>query len=214
MKTKIFAILLLCSFCQISFAQQTKSTKLALKSSEPVNIWSLNLSFSDHGFGVGGTYFKNFSKNVSGNVSLLFSGAKDDREFESFDIFGNSFTPYKVNRLFMAQLSIGPQIRLFREDVTDELRPTIQFGLAPTAIIYTPYDKSFFPSFKYAKAKYTVGGYAGFGVDYLTSRTSSLTLNFRYYYVRLFGQGVNSLSTSELKSFNTISLLFGFNFMH
>ena len=140
--------------------------------------------------------------------------AKDDRDFDQTYIFGNSVTPYKVNRLFMFPvLNLGMQIRLFRDDVTDNMRPFINFGVSPAAIMYTPYNESFFSSFKYAKAKYTVGGYAGVGLDYMTTKTSGLSFNLRYYYLHLFGEGINSISTAEMKNFGGIYLIFGYNFL-
>ncbi len=193
-------------------SNKTVTTKLKQKS-DVKNIWSLNLSFSDNGFGFGATKFFNLSKDVSLNAGIMFSGAKDDREFDQTDIFGNSVTPYKVNRLFMMpMINLGMQIRLFREDVTDDMRPFVNFGVTPTAIVYTPFTESFFSSFKYAKARYTVGGYAGVGLDYITTRTSGLSFNLRYYYINLFGEGINSISTAEKKQFGGMYFIFSYNF--
>jgi hypothetical protein len=197
------------------FAQGSDTLKPKLKSKgEKENNWSINLTFSDNGFGLGAAKYFKISKDISFNAAILFSGAKDDREFDQTDIFGNSVTPYKVNRLFMFPvLNLGMQIRLFRDDVTDNMRPFINFGVSPAAIMYTPYNESFFSSFKYAKAKYTVGGYAGVGLDYMTNKTSGLSFNLRYYYLHLFGEGINSISTAEMKNFGGIYLIFGYNFL-
>lgn len=189
---------------EISFPDQEKET---------FNKWSLNLLFSDNGFALGATLFKNFNPNLSAFGSIFFSGAKDDREFESTDIFGNSYSPGKVNRLFLIPMNIGLQMRLFRDDVTDNLRPFVNFGITPAAIIYTPYSEPLFSSLKYARAKYTVGGFAGTGVDYLTSSKSSLSLNVRYYYINLFGEGIESLQSKEKKSFGGLYFVFSYNFM-
>lgn len=178
------------------------------------NTLGLNLMFSDNGFGLGTTFYKQFSTNISGFAGISFSGAKDNREFEQVDIFGNTNTPYKVNRLFMVPINVGIQARLFRNDVTDNLRPYVNFGVTPTAVIYTPYDKSWFGAWGYAKAKYTVGGFVGFGVDYLTNHTTSLSMNVKYYYINLFGEGVNSLSTNTKNFFGGLSFQFSYNFMH
>lgn len=181
---------------------------------ESVTNWSLNLMFSDNGFGFGGTKHFQLSKDASLFTGLFFSTAKDSREFEQSDILGNTFIPFKQNRLFLIPvLNIGMQFRMFRDEVTDNMRPFFNFGVAPTAIVYTPYDKSFFSSFKYARAKYTVGGFAGVGVDYVTSATSSLTFNIRYYYIGLFGEGIKSLSISEKKQFGGVYFVFSYNFL-
>lgn len=197
-----------------SSKQTTTSTKTKLKEREPVNNWGLNLTFSDNGFGAGATKYFNLSKDVSFFGSISFSGAKDDREFEQYDYFGNSVVPHKENRLFMVPMvNLGMQFRLFSNDVTDNMRPFVNFGAAPLAIIYTPYNESFFSSFKYARAKYTVGGFAGVGLDYLTSNKSALSFNVRYYYLNLFGEGIRSISTNEKKDFGGIYFLFSYNFM-
>ncbi|MEO8514775.1 MAG: hypothetical protein ABI543_14555 [Ignavibacteria bacterium] len=203
------------------YAQQGDSLKSTTvkpklkKKSEAENNWSLNLSFSDNGFGLGASKYFKISKDITFNAGILFSGAKDDREFDQTDIFGNSITPFKENRLFMFPIiNLGMQYRLFREDVSDNMRPFVNFGVTPAAIIYTPYNESFFPSFKYAKAKYTVGGYVGVGLDYVTNRKSGLSFNLRYYYLNLFGEGINSISTAEKTQFGGIYFLFSYNFLH
>jgi hypothetical protein len=178
------------------------------------NNWSINVLFSDNGFGAGAQLFRQFSSNVSGFVGIFFSGAKDDREFEVVDIFGNSYVPYKVHRMFLIPVNLGIQFRLFREDVTDDLRPHVNFGVTPTAIVYTPYQESFFPSFGHARAKYTVGAFASVGLDYMTSKKSSLNLDVRYYYTQLFGQGIESLQSKEKRFFGGLYLVFSYNFMH
>ena len=181
---------------------------------EPLNNWSFNLTFSDNGFGFGASKYFNLSKDFSLITGMFLSSAKDDREFEQSDIFGNSVTPFKQNRLFLLPvLNIGAQYRMFRKDVTDEMRPYINFGLSPSAVVYTPYSESFLTSFKYARAKYTVGGYIGVGLDYLSSKKSALGFNVRYYYISLFGSGVKSLSTNEKKQFGGIYFVFSYNFL-
>lgn len=191
-----------------------KQNTLNLKKRETTNNWSINVLFSDNGFGLGATLFKEISRNVSGFGSIFFSGAKDSREFEQIDIFGNTFTPNKINRLYMIPVNFGLQYRLFRESVTDELRPFVNFGITPTTIIYTPYSDPFFSSFSDARARFTVGAFAGFGGDYLTGRKSAVSLNMRYYYIYLFGRGVESLQSKEMNFFGGLYLMFSYNFMH
>ena len=224
MKTKLilFAVVLLNVTTIFSQSDNNPGTKPETKIAgdkltlrgERNNTLGLNLLFSDNGFGLGATFYKQFSSNVSGFAGISFSGAKDGREFEQVDLFGNTNTPYKVNRLFMVPLNIGLQVRMFRADVSDNLRPFINFGVTPTAIIYTPYNQSWFSAWGYARAKYTVGGFVGIGMDYLTNHTSSLSMNVRYYYINLFGDGVNSISTSDKKFFGGLTFNFSYNFMH
>jgi hypothetical protein len=224
-KTLLF-IVLACAFSFNVFSQETtdkqnhtlgtepvNNSEFTFKEKEPETNWSLNLTFSDNGFGIGATKYFNLSKDISLLAGISLSNAKDDREFEQYDLFGNSVTPYKVNRLFMAPVNLGMQVRLFREDVSDNMRPYVSFGVTPAAIVYTPYDKSFLSSFAYARAKYTVGGFAGIGLDYLSGNTTALSFNVRYYYLSLFGEGINSISTQPKKDFGGIYFMFNYNFM-
>lgn len=209
----ISIILILVIFGSSALSQEIDELKPGSRK-DTYNNWAINLLFSDNGFGLGGTKYFKISKDISLLTGIFFSGAKDNREFETIDIFGNTETPFKVNRLFLIPVvNFGMQIRMFREDVSDNMRPFINFGIAPTAIVYTPYEKSFFSSFKYARAKYTVGGFAGLGVDYVTSKTTSLSFNLRYYYISLFGDGIKSISTNEKKQFGGIYFVFSYNFM-
>ena len=180
---------------------------------EPQNNWSVNLLFSDNGYGLGATLYRTINKDFSGFGSIFFSSAKDSREFDVTDIYGNTYTPDKVNRLFMIPLNFGIQCRLFSEDVTDNLRPYVNGGITPTAILYAPYNKSIIPSLGYLQAKYTVGGFVGVGMDYLTSRNSAVSANVRYYYIKLFGDGIQSLQDKPMNFFGGIYFVFSFNFM-
>ena len=219
MKINKIILTLLVSVCltSLSFSQEQNIPTAPVKLKEikePKNNWTMNLTFSDNGFGVGATKYLNLSKDVALFGSISVSAAKDDREFEQSDIFGNSVTPFKENRVFMAPvINLGMQFRLFSNDVSDNMRPYVNFGVAPAAIVYTPYNESFLSSFGKAKAKYTVGGFAGIGLDYLTSKTTGLSFNVRYYYLNLFGEGIRSLSTNEKKDFGGIYFIFGYNFM-
>lgn len=202
------------SFAQTSDSLKPKTDHKLKFRKEPQTSWGLNLSFSDNGFGFGATKFIPLTKDISFTAGIIVSTAKDDREFDQYDYFGNSVTPFKENRLFMFPiLNLGMQYRLFREDVSDNMRPYLNYGVSPTAILYTPYSEPFFSSFKYAKAKYTVGGYAGIGLDYLMDNRSALNFNIRYYYIGLFGEGIRSISTTEKKQFGGLYFMFSYNFM-
>lgn len=215
MRTLIASVILaglIFSYPAYSQNEETQKTPTK-KEKEYYNNWGLNLTFSDNGFGFGATKYFKLSKNVSWFAGVAFSTAKDDREFEQTDAYGNSITPYKVNRLFLPIVSLGMNFRLFSEEVTDNMRPHIGFGISPTAIVYTPYNEAFFSSFQYAQAKYTLGGFAGVGLDYLTDNKSALSFNVRYYYIGLFGEGIKSISTSEKSQFGGIYFVFSYNFL-
>jgi hypothetical protein len=50
-------------------------------------------------------------------------------------------------------------------------------------------------------------------MDYLTSKKSSLSLNIRYYYLNIFGRGIESLQSREKNFFGGLFFVFSYNFM-
>ena len=57
------------------------------------NAWGLDVLISNDGFGLGTFYRREFTQDLFGFVSLSISEAKDDREVEFTDFFGNTFVP-------------------------------------------------------------------------------------------------------------------------
>lgn len=164
----------------------------------PSNSWGVDLMFGEGGFGIGTFFRKDFSNDITGFVDVSYSESKDDREFQYIDYFGNTFTVGKLNRVFLVPLNFGLQYRLFSSELTSNLRPYLNFGVGPTMVITTPYEKDneiveFFKSFSYAQAKYAAGGYVGFGANFGSSKSNLIGINLRYYYIHLFGEGVENL---------------------
>ena len=192
MKKLLLAIVLLSS---ISFAQ--KIGQLAPEKPPevfPDNAWGVDLMFGDGGFGLGSFFHKSFSTNVTGFIDFAISESKDEREVEYIDYFGNTFVLGKENRVFMVPITMGIQYRLFADDITDNLRPYISGGVGPSLIVTTPYKYEFFKSFSYAQSKVGLGGYLGFGANFGLSKSNLLGINFRYYYIHLFDEGVENMT--------------------
>ena len=170
----------------------------------PSNTWGVNLMFSDGGFGVGTFFRKKISPKVSGFIDLSFSESKNDREFEYFDYYGNSYVAGKENRVFLLPLNIGIHYRVFEKELTDNLRPYLMAGIGPTFAISTPYREEFFKSFSYAKFHLAAGGYVGFGADFGLSKRNLVGLSMRYYYIKFITDGVEHLTNqtkNEIGSF-------------
>ncbi|MCH7676726.1 hypothetical protein IH879_17535 [candidate division KSB1 bacterium] len=70
----------------------------------------------------------------------------------------------------------------------------------------TPNDKEFFKAFGDAQAKYAIGGYIGFGANFGIDKSSLVGLNFRYYYIHLFDEGVEGLFDKFRKNLGGIFL--------
>jgi len=110
----------------------------------PSNALGFDLLIGESGFGFGGFYRKQLSTKftVFGDVSI--SEAKDEREIEYIDPYGQTFTVGKQNRVFQIPVTLGAQFRLFENELTDNLRPYINAGVGPTIALTTPYEEEFF----------------------------------------------------------------------
>lgn len=173
----------------------------------PNNSYGLDLLFGEGGFGLGTFYRYNFESSITGFVDFSISESKDQREFEYVDYWGQSIVIGKKNRVLTLPLNFGIQYRLFRNDISDNLRPYLSAAVGPDLIISTPYEMEFFSSFKKASSKIALGGYVGFGADFGLSKTNLVGLNFRYSFAKLFDKGVENLQgkfRKELSSFYVI----------
>jgi hypothetical protein len=159
----------------------------------PPHAWGIDIMFGEGGVGVGGFYRKEVFPEFTFFTDLSFSEAKDEKEIEYIDYWGQTFVLGKKNRIFLLPAYVGIQYRLFGESLTDNLRPYVNFGIGPTMVITNPYEKEFFSAFKYAQAKYTLGGYIGFGANFGLDQEHLLGINIRYYHIQFFNKGVEGL---------------------
>ncbi len=166
----------------------------------PEHSIGVDLMFGEGGFGLGGFYRKEISKNLTWFADLSISEAKDDKEIEYYDIFGRPVVFGKKNRIFLLPLNTGLQLRLFSEALTDNLRPYINFGVGPSLVYTTPFEKEFFSAFGSGQAHYTLGGYIGFGANFGLNQSSLIGINLRYYVIQFFNDGVEGIYNSYKKS--------------
>ncbi|MCX6151617.1 MAG: hypothetical protein NTX22_13905 [Ignavibacteriales bacterium] len=159
----------------------------------PDRSLGVDFMFSEGGFGLGGFYRYNLSQSLTFFSDISFSEAKDNREVDYVDYYGRTYTPNKKNRIFLIPLSFGLQQRLFENVLTDNLRPYINFGIGPAMVATTPYEREFFNAFSKAQAKYTISGYIGLGANFGIDKSSLVGINIRYYEVKFFDKGVESL---------------------
>lgn len=159
----------------------------------PPNSWGFDIMVGESGFGFGGFYRHQLNTKFTIFSDISISEAKDEREFEYVDIFGNTFTVGKKNRIFQIPLNIGAQYRLFEDELTDNLRPYLNAGIGPAFIVTTPYSLEFFNAFGKAQLKFAAGGYIGMGANFGLDKSNLIGLNFRYYIIKFFDEGVESL---------------------
>jgi len=203
---KIFLLFLIIPFIGLN-AQ--KIGKMATDTSRiifPGNSWGANLIFSEGGFGFGTFLRTEIGKNLTGFVDFSVSEAKDEREFEYIDYYGNTYTFNKKNRVYLFPLNFGLQYRMFSNALTDNMRPYISIGIGPTFVATDPYSVEFFDAIKYAKLKVAAGAYICIGTNFGTDKSSLLGVNIKYSFVQFFDDGVENLINKYLKSINTLSV--------
>jgi hypothetical protein len=175
----------------------------------PPNFIALDILASGEGFGLGTLYRREITPDLFWSVMLSVSESKDGREVERIDPYtGVTYTPGKLNRFLVLPLFGGLQRRMFREDITDTFRPFINAGVGPAMIYEMPYTKvlpmeggggfqveqvDFFAALSQGKAHFTFGGFIGFGANFGADETTVFGINFRYYFIPLYGDGLPSL---------------------
>ena len=164
----------------------------------PTNSWGMDIMFGDAGFGLGTFFRKQIDVKWTAFADLSFSETKDDREFEYYDYYTNTFvTALKKNRIFQVPINFGMQYRLFENTISDNLRPFLSAGVGPTILITTPYELEFFNSFGKAQAKIAAGGYVGLGANFGLDKSSLVGITFKYYYSKILKGSVESLYGRE-----------------
>ncbi|NWF91063.1 MAG: outer membrane beta-barrel protein [Ignavibacteriaceae bacterium] len=182
----------------------------------PNNSLGFDIMFSEGGIGLGVFYRRQLSQKFTIFSDFSFSEAKDDQEFE----YINPYYPYEVitygkkNRIFVLPLNFGLQYRILKETLSDNLRPYLNFGVGPSMVVTTPYEREFFNAFGKAQSKFTLGGYVGFGANFGLDNSSLVGLNIRYYVIKVFGDGVESLYGKYKKELGGIFLTINIGMMY
>jgi hypothetical protein len=180
----------------------------------PPNALGIDLMVGESGFGLGGFYKKQLSTKFTLFGDISTSEAKDEREIEYVDIYGQTFTIGKKNRVFLFPLILGAQYRMFENQLADNLRPYIFAGAGPTIAITTPYDKEFFNAFSYAQTHYAVGGSAGIGANFGLDKNSLIGLTISYSYTQFIDDGVEILYGRYKKEITSFFITLNFGFMY
>lgn len=159
----------------------------------PDNSWGVDLMFGEGGFGVGTFYRRQVNSDFTFFTDFSISEAKDEKEIEYYDYYGRPVVFGKKNRILLMPLNFGVHYRLFNNILSDNLRPYLNLGFGPSMVVTTPYAREFFNSLGYAQSKFTAGGYIGFGANFGLDKDNLVGINLRYYVVRFFDEGVESL---------------------
>jgi len=173
---------------------------------ENPNTWGLDASFSDYGFGGGAFLGHTFSPDITGMLSLDFGTAEGSKEFDLLAV-------NKINRVFVIPVMASLQYRVFRDELSDNLRPYVAAGAGPVVAMTTPYADDFFSAFGSAKAKVVPGGYVGLGANFGTDPKTNFGASLRYFIIPYPG-GIQSTTTESLPNLSGLFLTvsYGFNF--
>lgn len=153
-----------------------------------------DLIFSTYGFG-GGMFWRAELNNEFVFISDFFiSGIRKSDELERFNqTSGQSFIPFKVNRLFTIPFSFGIQYFPFNDQIISTLKPFISAGAGFSFIVSTPYDRSFFNAFGYGEY-YTRPAFSlSIGADFGNKKKSLSVFQIRYISIPFGGNGLQSL---------------------
>ncbi len=194
MKKLIFTAILLIPFLFINAQEIGELAPEKEPIIFPDNAFGLDIMFSEGGFGLGTFYRHRITNKITVFADLSGSEAKDEKEFEYVDYFGNTYTIGKKNRVYLFPFNFGAQYRLFEKVIYDNLRPYLNLGIGPSMVLTTPYDKEFFSAFGDAKVRLTAGGYFGLGANFGLDKNSLVGINLRYYIIHFFDKGVESLA--------------------
>ncbi|HMS63800.1 MAG TPA: hypothetical protein PKD83_00950 [Ignavibacteria bacterium] len=205
------AFLILTFFSGLSLSQQKIEYKKPVYESR--NNWGLGFVYSENGFGISAGKYLTLSNSIDFNANILVSGVTDSREIERSDIYGNTVVLGKINRVFMAPLSIGLIMELFKGDLEGDFKPFLNLGVAPTLVMFNPYNKNFFSAIGYTSTKFAVGPYLGIGMSFQQSKSMALNVNISYYYLPLIDGGVESIENNSINNVGGVQLLFGLNFL-
>ena len=187
MKTIIFSLaILIITYFNVNAQEIGELAPEKAPMTFPDNAYGADILFSEGGFGIGAFYHHQINQEITAFVDFSVSEAKDEKEFEYVDIYGNTYTFGKKNRIFLLPVNFGVQYRLFENAIYDNLRPYINLGAGPTIVLTSPYEKEFFNAFGSAHANYAFGSYVGFGANFGTDKKSLIGLNIRYYFIHFF----------------------------
>jgi hypothetical protein len=170
------------------------------------NNWGFSISFSDYGFAGGMFLGHSFSQDLTGLFTFDFGTAKGSQEVDFLE-------DNQVNRVFVLPLMLSLQYRLFRNGLSDNLRPYISAGAGPVVAMTTPDNENFFSAFGDGYSKIVPGGFVGVGANFGTDPKSNFGASIRYFIIPYPGS-LESTTTESLTSFSGLylSVVYGFNF--
>ncbi len=168
------------------------------------NTWGLTISFSDYGFGGGLFLGHSFSPDLTALLSVDAGSAQASQEVDFLEV-------NQVNRVFVIPMMFSLQYRVFRSDLSDNLRPYVTAGAGPVIAMTTPYNQDFFSAFGDGYSKIVPGGFIGVGANFGTDPKNNFGVNIRYFIIPYPGS-IESTTTESLTNLSGLFLTVGYGF--
>jgi outer membrane protein W len=170
------------------------------------NTWGFSLTFSDYGYGGGFFLGHTFSPDIRLLLTLDLSTAEGATELDLVE-------ENKINSIYVIPIMVSMQYRLFRDALSDNLRPYVSGGAGVVIAATTPYADDFFSQFGDAVGKFIPGGFAGIGANFGSDPKSTFGASLRYFIIPYPGS-IQSTSTISLTNLSGLYLTasYGFNF--
>ncbi len=182
-----------------------------IKSSEEVGrdypySWGFDASFSDYGFGGGLFLSRTLGQDFTASLSFDLGTAKGSHEFDLVQ-------QDKINDIYVIPLMASVEYRLFRNGLSENLRPFAAVGVGPVVAMSSPSTTDFFPNFGQAQAKIIPGGFLGLGAKFGTDPKSNFGASIRYFIIPYPGS-IQSTATQSLTNLSGlfITVSYGYNF--
>ncbi len=171
------------------------------------NSWGFELLFSQSGFGFGMHWTAAWDADWYTSFAFGINGARNSDEFEVYDEINNRiYVPNKVNRLYNIPITYSVLRRVFRETLTETLRPYLQAGVGASVIVASPYDQEFFSSFGDADTFVRPAAFFGVGAWVGDPKVSLTSVNIRYYSIPFGGDGLESIRDLPIENFGGVFL--------
>jgi outer membrane protein W len=205
-----FLLMFIAVTVNCAYSQDTLKQSL---NTEPKNVWGVNVQYSESGMGIGAIIYKRLSNVTDLFGSISIGGVTDNREFEYFDYYGNSYIVGKLNRVYKIPLEIGIEHFLFSNSLEGTFKPNITAGITPALLLTDPYNRNFFSALKYIQPGFAFGGFIGAGLDYRESNFVAITFNIKYLYMPVIGREIMSLQDKPIKDVGGLNISIGVNFL-
>ncbi|MCX6164489.1 MAG: hypothetical protein NTU73_06445, partial [Ignavibacteriae bacterium] len=134
---------------EIKWISEKRDTVIRYK-----NIIGINLFYGVYTYGFGVGIFKRLSNDADFIANINLSYVFDRRTVDDIDTNANILALDRESRLYPIVFNVGLEKYFMQNRIDWKVKPVLIFGFAPAIILATPYQLSFFKSFKKIQLSY------------------------------------------------------------